>query len=67
MTENILDTLLKDTHWRTDINEPFLTIKSIQGSASNPSIPVVHMKLDLGRHVAPGLVLDTLNDPLVRM
>jgi hypothetical protein len=67
MIENILETLLKDTHWRTDINERFVTIRSIKGSALDPSIPVVHIRLDLGRHVPPGLVLDTLNDPLVRM
>mmetsp|Transcript_5251 Transcript_5251/g.9638 ORF Transcript_5251/g.9638 Transcript_5251/m.9638 type:complete len:201 (+) Transcript_5251:213-815(+) len=67
MIENIVESLLKDNHWRTDIEEQFVCIKSIKGSCLNPSIPVVHIRLDLGQHVAPGLVLDTVNDPEVRM
>lgn len=67
MIENILESLLKDTHWTTDIDEPYVKIRSIKGSCLNPSIPVVHIRLDLGQHVPPGFILDTVNDPEVRM
>jgi hypothetical protein len=67
MIECVVESLLKDTHWKTEIDEPFVRIRSIKGSALSPSIPVVHIKLDLDRHVAPGVVLDVVNDPEVRM
>lgn len=65
--EKIVDSLLLDSRWRTDVQEPFVTIRSLKGSCLNSFIPVVHIQLDLDRHVPPGIVLDYLNNPEVRM